>query len=81
MKRSAGRPRTRPVELVIFTAQMTPNAKDRLKAIAHLEGTHAYTLLEEAFWQWWRALPENRRERAEVIAKTVAEARQEEDGE
>lgn len=66
---------------MIFTAQMTSSAKDRLKAIAHLEETHAYALLEEAFWQWWGELPENRRERAERIAEAVAEARREGDGE
>lgn len=75
MKQPPGRPRSRPEDLVVFNAQMSAAAKDRLKAIAHLEGTHAYALLEEAFWRWWQSLPKNRRERAEMIAAAVAEAR------
>jgi len=79
MEGKPGRPRSRPTDLVVFNAQMTADAKDRLKAIAHLEGTHAYALLEEAFWEWWQALPESRRDRAELIAKAVAEARRTQD--
>lgn len=50
--RGPGRPPTRPKDLVVFTAQMSPQAKRRLKAIAQVEGSYAYTLLEEAFWQF-----------------------------
>lgn len=70
-----GRPRSRPADLVVFNAQMTADARDRLKAMAHLEGTHAYALLEEAFWRWWRSLPTDRRAAAEMVAKAVAAAR------
>ena len=75
MKRSGpGRPR-RPRELVVFQAQMTPGAKRRLKALAEVEGTHAYALLEEAFELWWRSLPTAKREAAELIASAIEKAR------
>jgi hypothetical protein len=77
MKRSnPGRPR-RERELVVFQAQMTPAAKRRLKALAEVEGTHAYTLLEEAFELWWGSLPKAKRDAAELIASAIERARRE----
>jgi hypothetical protein len=71
-----GRPR-RSRELVVFQAQMTPQAKRRLKALAQVEGTHAYALLEEAFELWWRSLPKGKRDAAELIAGAIEKARRE----
>lgn len=69
--RGPGRPPTRPKDLVVFTAQMSPQAKRRLKAIAQVEGSYAYTLLEEAFWQFWEQLPDDKRSTAETIAAAI----------
>lgn len=66
-----GRPRTRPPDLEIFNTQITPRAKARLMALAKVDGTYAYAILEDAFWQVWEALPNDRREAAEVIAQAV----------
>ena len=56
---------------------MTPEAKRRLKALAQVEGTHAYALLEDAFELWWRSLPKAKREAAELIARAIEKARRE----
>lgn len=77
MKRSPGRPRSRPENLVVFNALLTEEAKDRLKALSQLEGTYAYTILEQAFWERWKSLPSGRREAAEMIASAIESARAE----
>lgn len=70
--RKPGRPPSRPKDLVAFTAQMTPDAKAKLKALAQVEHTHAYSLLEHAFWEFWSSLPEDKRSAAETIASLTS---------
>ena len=74
-RRKPGRPPTRSEDLVFFNAQMTTKARDRLKALAQIEGKHAYVLLEEAFWSNWQVLDAGKRKAAELIASTVEKAR------
>lgn len=73
--RKPGRPRSRPEDLVFFNAQMSAKARDRLKALAQIEGKHAYVVLEEAFWSSWQSLQTDKRKAAELIASTVEKAR------
>lgn len=70
-----GRPATRPEGLEPFTAHLTKEAKTRLKALAQIEGEHAYKIVEQAFWRHWQALPAAKREAAEAIISLVDKAR------
>ena len=72
-----GRPRSRPDDLVVFNAQMTTKAKERLKALAQVEGKHAYTLLEDGFWQFWESLEDDKRSAAEQIVSILEKSRDE----
>lgn len=72
MARKRGRPPSRPADLVVFTAQLTPEAKAKLKALAQIKHSPAYTLLESAFWMLWEALPEDTRDAAETVANLTA---------
>lgn len=58
-----------------FTARFTPEAKERLLALAQIRDQPAYLLIEEAFWEFWRNLPAGQREVAEQIVATVGAAR------
>lgn len=73
-KKRIGRPRTRQPGLLVFNTQMTPKAKARLKALAQINGASAYIVLEEAFWQCWNSLSEEKRDCAELIASTIEQA-------
>lgn len=70
-RRGPGRPRTRPEGMLIFNALITPEAKARLKALAEIEETYAYRLLEDAFWDRWNNLPEEKRLKAEALAEGI----------
>ncbi len=74
MPTKKGRPR-RQQDLEVFTARLTPEAKERLMALARLQGKHAYKLLEDAFWTHWQQLPEATRAGAETIISTVQQIR------
>jgi hypothetical protein len=71
MKKKRGRPPSRPKNLVVFNVLLTPEAKARLKALAQIEHTYAYTLLEGAFWKLWEELPPETRQAADTVAKLV----------
>lgn len=79
MTAQRGRPRSRPKHLVVFNAQMSPEAKTKLKALAQVENTYAYALLEDAFWRYWEALPRDKRRAAETIAQLTARGRRSEE--
>lgn len=72
MSPKRGRPPSRPKNLVVFNAQLTPAAKAKLKALAQVEHTYAYSLLENAFWQLWESLPAEKRKAAEIVASLTA---------
>lgn len=76
MKKKRGRPPSRPPGLEPFKTLMTVKAKTTLKALSDLEGKHGYELLETAFWQFFRQLPEDRQKAAEAISRMVVRARQ-----
>lgn len=78
-KKQRGRPRTRPDDTVVFNAQMSQKAKNRLKALAQIEDRYAYAVLETAFWDFWDRLPDDRRQAADQIARAVEGARQQHD--
>ena len=59
---------------MVFNAQLTAEAKAKLKALAQVEHTYAYSLLENAFWQLWDRLPEDKRRAAEMVAQLTGEA-------
>ncbi|MDY7092824.1 MAG: hypothetical protein SX243_07620 [Acidobacteriota bacterium] len=63
----------------MFNAQLTAEAKAKLKALAQVEHTYAYSLLENAFWQLWDRLPEDKRRAAEIVAQLTGETPTEED--
>lgn len=63
-----GRPPSRPKDLVVFNTQLTREAKAKLKALAQVEHTYAYSLLESAFWRLWESLPAEKRQAAEIVA-------------
>ncbi len=71
--RGPGRPKTRRPDLVVFNAQMTPEAKARLQVLAQLEHTPAYVVLEEAFWRHWRSMPASQRQRAETLLSLLSD--------
>ncbi len=75
MEKPANRPRRRkPMVGPAIYVTMSAEARHRLKALSDVRGSHAYELLEEAFWAYWQALPENREKRtAETIAATLDE--------
>jgi hypothetical protein len=79
MAAQRGRPPSRPKDLVVFNAQLTAEAKAKLKALAQVEHTYAYSLLENAFWQLWERLPEDKRRAAEIVARLTGETSTEED--
>jgi len=54
-----------------FSVRLSLRAKYRLDALAHLTRRAAYSLLEEAFWSYWKTLPPADREGAEAIAQAV----------
>jgi len=56
-------------QLVSHTGKLTARAKCRLDALADVKGTHAYIVLETAFWAYWEGLPESERNDAETIAR------------
>lgn len=72
-KKKVGRPRTQRPDMQVFNAQMTPEGKARLMALAQIEGKHAYALLEAAFWDRWKSLPAAKRKKAETIASILEE--------
>ncbi|MEM7480005.1 MAG: hypothetical protein AAF481_02430 [Acidobacteriota bacterium] len=75
-KAGPGRPRTRSEDIVVFNAQLTSRARNRLKALAQVEDDYAYKILESAFWSMWESLPPRRREAAEKIAKALESIRE-----
>lgn len=70
-----GRPVSRPEDLEVFTARLTPDAKRRLMALAAVQGEHAYQLLEKAFWTHWQTLPSGDKAAAEAIVEAVSRRR------
>ena len=70
----AGRPK-RGANLEPFTARLTPEAKQRLLALAQIRDTNAYELMEQAFWDLWNGLPEEQREAADALVELVEKAR------
>ncbi len=54
---------------MVFNTLITPEAKARLKALAEIEGSYAYRVLEDSFWDRWNSLPAGKRRKAEALAK------------
>jgi hypothetical protein len=55
----------------LYSARLTPRAKNRLLALSRVKDKAAYDVLEEGFWLLWKALPEAERETAETIASAL----------
>ena len=72
------RPFRRPKNLIQFTAWLIPEAKNRLSALSRIDGIAAYRILEDGFWRLWMALPPERRQAAEIIARICEDAAAEE---
>jgi predicted transcriptional regulator len=70
----AGRPK-RGTDLEPFTARLTPDAKRRLMALAQIQDTNAYEVMEQAFWDFWNGLPAAQREATEALLALVDKAR------
>jgi len=74
-KKRLGRPITRRQDLEPFTAHLTPEAKNRLLALAQVTGQPAYSYMEQAFWLLWEGLPDHQRDAAHAILRVLEDAR------
>lgn len=70
----SGRPK-RGASLVPFTARLTPDARRRLLAVAQIRDVNAYEVIEQAFWEFWRGLPDSQRAAADALVELVEKTR------